>query len=213
MKKLDKLAKLSKEHGLTSRIDIKEGEIAICSYIGLHLVTYTVQQDDESIGDTLGHAISDIQDEYANDEPEDKITIKISYRIDKHNDDRWTSHQDTCPIDFNEIHYYARDAMKLARRAYGQEASSYTDWYDIVTVLFRMPGGMWVDLRIARDDKDPKKWRTSEEYRMSPDKNARFTNTMEHSPTPYLISYFIMNALKIAEKLAERANPAIAQSG
>ena len=207
MKKLKKLLKLSRKHRLLTEMSLRrDGFLAVC-VAGRELVTHVIQDDNESVGEVLGRAINAIETEFT-DEPEDDVVIKISVRLDQHLGERWTAHQFRCSqTTFAHLSTNTHQALSSAYREYKGTNRPYGEWFDIITVILRMPSGMWVDLRIAMDEDDSSLWHTQEDYRMT-GKSARFIDKMENIPTPHLISGFIKNALEIAEKLAKRDNPA-----
>ena len=209
MKKLDKLAKLSKEHEVSTYISFLETDTAAVEiFDGGKRMERVCQEDGETLGGLIGRAVDVIEAEFV-DEPEDKITIKISVRLDQQTGERWTAHQFPCsPIAFAHLSGNIYKAISNAHKEYEGTNRPYGEWFDIITVIVRMPDGMWVDLRMARDERDSSLWHTQEDYRRA-GKSARFIDKTENTPTPELISGFIKNALDIAGKLAERANPAI----
>ena len=209
MKKLDKLAKLSKEHRLSVYMSFLEGDIGgVEIFEGGDKLRRVSQEDGETIGDMFGRAIDVIETEFC-EEPEDEVVIKVSIRLDHHTGERWTVHQfHSSPTNFAHISENLHQAVNDAHNNYNGRSRSYGEWFDIITVIVRMPDGMWVDLRMARDERNTGLWSTQEDYRAT-GKSARFIHQMESVPTPHLITGFIKNAFKIAEQLAKRDNPAI----
>jgi hypothetical protein len=209
MKKLNDLREISGNGNVRVRIHLVGGRGSVRVDNPGEADLLVVQQDGDTLGDMFGQMLDAIQDEYAADEPDDEVVIKISVRLDQQVGERWTAHQFRCSqTTFAHLPTNVHQALSIANREFKNTSRPYGEWFDIITVIIRRGDGMWVDLRIARDEDDSGLWRTQEDYR-SIGKSARFIDKMEAIPTPFLICGFIKNALELAETIAKRDNPAI----
>ena len=208
MKKLDKLAKLSEEHGVRVYMSFLDGRNHVQMYSDEASSPYNIKKGDgETLNHMLGRAIDAIETEFVN-EPEDTITIDVSVRLyDDGHRDEWINREFDSPIELDRIVEGLRLTMMSAYKGYGSKPTPYGSWFNRIRVYVRKQNKTIVEIAVTKGGVKPSFWNTYERY-PGQGKTAEFHNKMDEVPTAHLIGRFILNALKIAEKLAKRDNPA-----